>query len=76
MENQEPNEDHSRKDPRPEVGSSVYRSHHSVVSDPDEAPRRSLNELFPLGLRSSNEDHVEARYFHNSSEEPFKNNIL
>ena len=38
MENQEPNGDHSQNDPHPDVGSSVYRSHHSVDSDPDEAP--------------------------------------
>ena len=44
VENQEPNEDRSQDDPHPEVTPSVYRSHHSNDSDPDEAPHRSLME--------------------------------
>ena len=36
-ENQEPNDDHSQNITRPEIGSSVYRSPHSVDSDPEEA---------------------------------------
>ena len=38
VENQERNADRSLNVPHPEVGSSVYRSHHSVDSDQDEAP--------------------------------------
>ena len=38
MENLEPNDDHSRNDPHPEVGPSVCQSRHSIDSDPDEAP--------------------------------------
>ena len=38
VENQEPNEDRSQIDPRPEVGSSIYRSPQSVDLDPDQVP--------------------------------------
>ena len=38
VEIQEPNEDHSQIYLHPEVGSSVYRSHHSFNPDPGEAP--------------------------------------
>ena len=38
VENQEPNGDRSQNDPHPEVGSSVYRSHHSIDLYPDETP--------------------------------------
>ena len=38
VQNQEPNEDRSQDDPHPEVGPSVYQSHHSIDSDPHEAP--------------------------------------
>ena len=40
MKNQEPNGDRFENDPRPEVGSSIYQSHHAVESDPDLAPHR------------------------------------
>ena len=36
-ENQEPNEDRSQNGPRPEVGTSIYRSPEFMSSDPDEA---------------------------------------
>ena len=35
VENQETNGDRFQNDPHPEVGSSIYRSRHSVDSDPD-----------------------------------------
>ena len=35
VENQEPNEDRSQDDPRPEVGPSVFQSRHSIDSDKD-----------------------------------------
>ena len=38
MEKHDPNGDRFHNDPRLEVGSSVYRSRHSVDSDPDEVP--------------------------------------
>ena len=38
VENQEPNGDRSQNDSHPEVGPSVYQSHHSIDSDPDDAP--------------------------------------
>ena len=38
VENQEPNKDRSQDDPHPEVGPAVCQSHHSIDSDPDEAP--------------------------------------
>ena len=44
VKNQEPNEDRSQNDSRPEVGSSVYRPPQSVDSDPDEAPYSGIKE--------------------------------
>ena len=38
VENQDPNGDLSQNDPHPEVGPSVYQSHHSIDSDSNEAP--------------------------------------
>ena len=39
-ENQEPNEHRSQKDPRPEGGTSIYRSPQSTTSDSNEASYR------------------------------------
>ena len=44
MENQEPNGDRSQNDLHPEVGSSAYRSHHSVEIDPGE-PSSSYSDF-------------------------------
>ena len=38
VENQETNDRRSKNNPRPELGSFVYRYHHPVDSDPDEVP--------------------------------------
>ena len=40
VENQETNGDRSQKNDHPEVGSSIYRSRHSIDSDSEEAPHR------------------------------------
>ena len=38
MENQEPNDDRSQDDSHPEVVPSVCQTHHSIDSDPHQAP--------------------------------------
>ena len=50
VKNQEPHEDRSQNDPHPERGSSVYRSNHSVDSDPDEDPLNYtfFNDIFVI----------------------------
>ena len=50
VENQEPNGDRSQSDPHPEVGFSVYQSHHSVNSDPDDAPLKYLFNQLTVSL--------------------------
>ena len=44
VENQEPHGYRSQNDPHPEMGSSVYQSHTSVDSDPEEAPHTILKK--------------------------------
>ena len=46
VENQERNEDRSQDDPHPEGGPSVYQSHDSIDSDPDEAPHNFILTSF------------------------------
>ena len=46
VEDQEPTGDRSQNVPHPEVGSSVYQSHHSFDSDPDEGLRTSIRINF------------------------------
>ena len=38
VENEEPKENRSQDDPHPEMGPSVCQSHHSLDSEPNEAP--------------------------------------
>ena len=52
-ENQEPNEDSCQNDPRPEVGTSIYRSPLSRNSDPKKASysaRTTTKWLLPCAL--------------------------
>ena len=49
-----PNEDRSQNDPHPEVGPSVSQSrHHSIDSDPDEAPHIDYASFFSFILDTS-----------------------
>ena len=48
VENQEPTEDGSQNDPRPEVGTCIYRSRQSLNSDPDEASYNCILCEIPL----------------------------
>ena len=55
-ENQYPNEDCPENDPRPEVGTSLYRLPHYMYSDPDEASyshrTHHVNVFFGLSATS------------------------
>ena len=51
VENQEPNEDRSQNNTRPEVISSVYRSHDSLGSDSDEDPHSNTVETVLLWIK-------------------------
>ena len=48
VENHYPNRDRSQNDPRPQVASSVYQSHHAVDAEPDEVPHNEQSTVCRL----------------------------
>ena len=51
VENREPNGDRSQDDPHPEVRPYVYQSHHSIDSEPDEAPHSCYDGYETMTLK-------------------------